>query len=631
MSDMPGRHARSTEATADSADTPDTGEADRRVLRHLVWCPLIAPGALQAVLGYRSPTGLAARLASLAAAGLAADIPYPQARGRAPHLWYATDAGLARVAADAGVAPRDLAMAAHCRGVDLLHLCRRLPEVHALYALLALVAGVAHADPGGGALTAWQRPWTLPAPAGSPDTVPLRLPALVTFRTPTRSVSACLLADLGHVSPRAWYGQARRFLAWRQARGLRGGPRLLLAVPEDWRGREWVRYLRAAHGACPGPLPLEQLVYLQPLGSTVPLKSGPEVFSPGADDWSDAARPPTAPPLPRRPPLAGGRAIVGTRLRRDAAAGLPPSGAAAGRLAWTLGPLDWAVLAALAAHPWLPPQRLAVLLGSSLRAIRERLHALQDRGLLRLATDLEGDDVQRAAAELAALPGAALRPAAGWLELFEATTAGLDAVVAWSALPADLGSGWLGLVGNGPEAPQGGRLGLAKDLAHTVGVDAIMVALHAAAVAHGAASGLMRWRNATASGRGTMRPDAAGVVDVGAPTWFWLEFERGRAESRTLAAKFGTYRDHVARGEHLWDVPYEPSLLLVVTTGGATTEARIRGVVRAGRAVDTPERLTVLTTTTERMLAPGATMLGRIWRVTDQDDAAADVAPFGVV
>lgn len=594
-----------------------------KLLTDLTIVPLAAVSTLQAIYGHHSPTALGQRLTSLNDRGLVGGVAFPREWGRAPRLWHASDAGVALVAAAVGMTGHALAHSRGCGGLDLLKLCRRLPEVQDLYALLAYLARSAHAvdrqrytqrRDSAWELAAWHRPWS-PAAAGLGIASGIHLPALATFRAGERTLSAAFIVDRGYVSPRSWYTQVGRFIVWRRAHAPLGGPILLIATRRGGQELVWRKYLQSLDAYYPGSPAMSDIVRVLSIDDDPPpaLLSGLLA--------TDNDRPGTDIPIPFVPPpetrarrAAPALALIDRRMAPSAKVTNPPRGAFAGRLAWHLGPLDWAVLGTLATHPWLPPQRLAPLLEMpSLRTLRERLADLARRGLLHRATDWSPAAIEDAAGELAVLPGAALHRAAGWLDLFEATADGLDIILDRFGLPADYGAAWLGVVGGGPDDPRGGRAGRAKDLAHTLGVDAIMVALHNELLTTEASAGLTLWRNAAASARGPMRPDASIVPGTATGSLIWFELERGGSEYETVRRKFAAYRAHVAKGDHHWDLTRKPTLL-VVTTGNDASEARLGAAARASGESEGRGDLDIMTTRLARISA-AKTVLGSIWHL----------------
>ena len=127
------------------------------------------------------------------------------------------------------------------------------------------------------------------------------------------------------------------------------------------------------------------------------------------------------------------------------------------------------------------------------------------------------------------------------LELSELTREGLRELAASLGLSLDRAERLHGLAGGGPEHPTPARRALVRALAHTLGADAVFVALHLAARGS-RGDGLVRWDNAAACVRGRCRPDGYGVCRLGGrDVGFFLEYDRGTERARDYAGKWAAY------------------------------------------------------------------------------------------
>lgn len=577
--------------------------------------PLASAPQLRAFGGRAATSTDQERLVLLADRGLVAALDYPRGPGRALRLWHLTALGH-------GVAPAPLARLAGLRGADLARALRRLPERWATYELLAAVADLLRVTgptrAPGPDLLRWALRWHGTVQRAHVEyREEFWVPAVAWYGWAGGAVEGVMLVpDLGHVGPRAWSRLLARALAWcDQCRAAdQVAPTILVATAAGQQFRDWVA-TRVQLGATAEALVLTTWDALA--AGDLELPAPPVGAGTPAAAWEGARHPLDRAPAP--PPAAPRRRLVTAGL-----ADLPGVAASPDR---RLTPLDRLLLETLGAHPFLPPSRLAGACGATAAAVRASLARLIARGLVRLADDVPLKQVRAAAAELAALPGAAVGTAAGELALHELTADGIAAVLDWAGLPADLGGRWLGLVGNGPLRPIGPRRNLLHNLAHTLGADALVVAL-ATALATGRdgrpaarRAALTRWRGAAGSVRGLLRPDASGRVERvvgGEARAFLLEFDRAHEREGPLLAKwrqyYRFYGDGIAAGRYHIDYPADPPWLLVVTTDPAM-EAVLARTICDARAPGEPPLAALLTTTTRIGAAGGP--LGRIWRRPD--------------
>lgn len=265
-------------------------------------------------------------------------------------------------------------------------------------------------------------------------------------------------------------------------------------------------------------------------------------------------------------------------------------------------------------HPFLSVDQLGQILGTSADRIRRLEQELIDSGLLRCI-------------EFAELPDGALGlPREDWanLGLVEVTMAGRRRVAGWLGLTAAAASGYHGLVGQG-RGLAGRRWRLLRTLAHTLGTNAVFVALAMGAEAVRRAGGsdqLAEWRSAAACERHDCKPDGYGCyVRDGVAHGFFLEYDRGTERGRRYAAKFRAYYRYRDSGRADRDYDGFPTVLFVTTQAAA--EQRIADQAHREWFVRGTEPLPVLITTTDRIRQHPEGILGPIWRLPEPAVSAA--------
>ncbi|WP_040669307.1 replication-relaxation family protein, partial [Nitrolancea hollandica] len=257
----------------------------------------------------------------------------------------------------------------------------------------------------------------------------------------------------------------------------------------------------------------------------------------GAHPADPVAQPGNLQPLRLRRPASRLPSLVGDPFRDPAPR--HESRNQLGRVALHLTATDRRLLDLVGRHPFLTPDRLAVVLGWKRQWVRRRRNRLIALGLLRLVGSAEIGD------------------AAGSLELVELTLAGLELVAAQQGLSMPRAVRLNGLVGGGPATPVGARRVLLRNLAHTLAVDGIFLSLIQTSgkfATVGWDDALHEWRNATACSRGHLRPDGYGVYrHHGRNSGFFLELDRGTMNRRDYLRKFAAYHRYHETGRFARD------------------------------------------------------------------------------
>jgi hypothetical protein len=270
-----------------------------------------------------------------------------------------------------------------------------------------------------------------------------------------------------------------------------------------------------------------------------------------------------------------------------------------GRLVLTLKPSDYKLLEVVAHHPFLPADRLAVVLRWETRRVRECIAGLRRHGLVRQLDPGEARDVT---AE----------------DLWELTADGLRLVAARIGLPFPVAVRANGLAGGGPEEQIGRRRNLIRYLAHTRGADDVFIDLFRLTDLFGEQGGddeLIEWQGPAACAHGLMRPDGYGEYRRAGKVYaFYLEYDRGTTSRRDYFEKFTSYYKHVERQRFERDYHGFP-IILVVTTSPAA-EKRIAESLRTvsgGYSFELEALLTCEGLGVASRYNP-AGLLGPIWR-----------------
>ena len=256
-------------------------------------------------------------------------------------------------------------------------------------------------------------------------------------------------------------------------------------------------------------------------------------------------------------------------------------------------------------HPFLTVDQLADLLGMNAARVRRLENELIESGWLRRI-------------ELDEFPDTPMRLGHDkWrvLGLVEITIQGRRLLASWLGLEPSGATRYHGLIGNA-RGQAGRRRRLLRALAHTLGANAVFVALALAADhirRQGGTDQLADWRGAAACERRHCKPDGYGsYMRNGSTFGFFLEYDRGTESARQYAAKFRAYYWYRDSGQATRDYDGFPTLLFVTTEPSA--EHRIADAAYRAWFVRGTEPLPVLITTTELIAGNRDSILGRIWR-----------------
>ena len=545
--------------------------SDHRALLLLARLPLADAKVLEWLSGVRGGTIIYRSLTRLKDAELIAHVTPPAERGSSPQRFYLTDLGLATLAIERGLEVGEMARKHHLRGPDLVGLLPRLAQLAALYDMLGALA-CSHT--GGPTLLAWERPWhcRYRSPAARAPAW-ITLPALAALSWSGQASTYFLLPDLGTFPPEIYRSALTRLLQLRRHE-RRHLPPLLIATEADRGITAWRDLLEEVRRAR-FDIPLAaHLFEWEELHTGLKRLGGDEGIlqtSAGCLTRSISIQP----LQPRRPTSPVPR-IVGAVLADPIR--VTEAGARIGLIALALTPADYQLLSVVACHPFLPPNKLAVVLGWPADTLRRRQNRLVHRDLMRL---VEPEEIGRDAR----------------LQLVEVTRVGLELVAAYRGLSLPVAIRQIGFTGGGPNDPIGSRTKLLWNLAHTLGVDELFVSLYALARHFAEAGGddaILEWQNATACSHRYLRPDGYGIYRRnGRRFGFFLEFDRGTMNRRDYFKKLSAYYDYATSRRFERDYHGYPTILIVTTSNGA--EERIARVVQAagtGRSISLPIFLT---------------------------------------
>ena len=266
-----------------------------------------------------------------------------------------------------------------------------------------------------------------------------------------------------------------------------------------------------------------------------------------------------------------------------------------------LDPADLQVLDVLARHPFLTVREVAVFTQSTRADAAAHLFRLAHKQL-----------VQRGAEPLPVGCGV----------LYEATVHGLHVAAARLGLSLETAVCFCHFVGGGPTEPVGARRGLARNLAHTHGVNATIAGFVAtsAVTSRIDGDGLLHWESEGEASDFGLRPDGYGVYQfAGQRHGFFLEFDRGTMNRRDYEEKIEAYyayrQDDRAVGRYANGFPQ-----ILFVSDAQAAEDRFAQTARRLASVH-KQPLTIWVTTQGRISAASNRfgLVGRIWRQPDEE------------
>jgi hypothetical protein len=572
------------------------GRGARASLRLLETCPLVPFGAFVHLVGLRSRTSAYQQLARLRHAGLAevrrVNLGYLLGERRVG-LWMITDEGRRALRA---AGPHPLAADVDPQGCLVATGSNRRPRVDrdddlpilvAAYRVLALLVVERTAAGSPVDVCAWERPWiravwfplrrqllrvTVPAGAVLVSRV-LSAGVWVAHRKP---VTVLLLPDLGTTPVARYREMLRRLVSLREAQfeeGLADPQELVIVTPDPdrkgTRSKAWLQLLERVARRQEQPL-----------------------FPARVLDWEQTAEVLSAGPAPRRP-------RGDSSLERFPGDGIGEAPAA------SRAPARQQLLHLIGRHPFLIVDQLALLLGTTTARIKRIEQELIEMGWLRRIEQDEWPD------GAIGLRGDECRA----LGLVEITLVGRRRLASWLGLDPAVASRYHGLIGNA-RGQAGRRRRLLRTLAHTLGANAVFVALATAADAarrQGGTDHLADWRGAAACERRICKPDGYGsYVRNGVSYGFFLEYDRGTESARRYSAKLRAYYWYRDSGQAARDYQGFPTLLFVTTDSRA--EQQIAEQAYRAWSVRGCEPLPILITTTDQITSQPQGILGAIWR-----------------
>jgi hypothetical protein len=584
------------------------GRSDRRTLLLLARVPLLSTDELATLDGRSGPAGVYRSIAGLRVAGLVGGVTPPLDSGRSVERHFLTERGIAAIARDQAVDPLVLARRFGLGRTELATRLRALPEYAGLIRLLIFVASTPGADRTA-ELVAWESPWRrilLRPTAKRP--VPIELPGAATLALADGSQSSyLLLPDFGHLALRAFAPTIGRLYDLRAMLDVRL-PTLALTTTDAGRLASWRELIEASRAFRGEAFLAVRLATWAEVGTAVgrmarraavkpnSVGAGGRLVGIGGLVGAVGTRPVSTRRAAQAPRLDDGRDEFAPRTWSPAERG-------PGESWWLeLTPKEWQLLEIVGTHPFLSASDLTVVLGWGAEPTHGRIGRL-----------LRGDLVRR-------LDVAEIGPSLARQGFLELTVSGIAAVAGRWGVTRAIAVRYGGLVGGGPAEPIGPRRSLVRYLAHTVGANAVFVALFAAArriATAGIDAEVAEWIEPALAARGKMRPDGYGVLRYrNISTSFFLEYERGTLDGSDYADKLDAYyrsRDDSAPAR-AGGFP----LLLVVCANSLTEERFARGARAA--AIGQASPLGVLLTAEWRYLADPLNPegpLGPIWRRPD--------------
>lgn len=566
--------------------------AERETLRMLIRLPFADVTLLTHLDGLSGGAATYRRVSRLRSTGLVAALRPPIDVGHSPALLYLTDLGLAVIAVAERVAPDAIIRSFRLSRGDLQRRLRGLRQLCAVYAMLGAVA---RSDQGWPRLKVWEQPYrrNVHVPT-TKSRIALEIPACALLGWDDRVCAYLLQPDLGTSDLRAFRPMLHRL---HRVRGVMGGlPLLVIAAPRR-RYDAWddlVRDIASSRRDTPIAAWIARWESLDADLEGMTASGRSREIPPGFAVRSvslevlDPQSPDAPLPHPVGDPTAGSRRTCGTTARLA-------------QFACQMSPSDSYFLHTVGRHPFLPLDGLATVLGWSRGRIRLRCKELVQRGLVRMLDQCESRH------DMSDLP--------------ELTGDGLRLMASELGFPLHRAVLTEGLAGGGPDESIGRRRNLVRNLAHTLGADAVFVHLYGLArrrASTGADDRVVQWSGPAACAHGRVRPDGYGIYQhAGTVCHFFLEYDRGTSGVHGLLRKLHAYYDYLETGRFQRDFQRFPDILVVTTSNAA--EARFARAARLA-SIGRLARLPLLLTTEWRNVDDPANrdgLLGAVWRGPD--------------
>ncbi|HLG74001.1 MAG TPA: replication-relaxation family protein, partial [Chloroflexota bacterium] len=520
------------------------GSGQWRIISLLSRLPLLWAKPLQALAGLSGPASVYRSLEHLEKVGAVQPLEVPWQAGRTPRLWHLSDLGVAVAASRTGQEPAELAARNKLRRNDFMREVAGLPQLVALYEMLATVAGWA---PGAPEMLDWERPWRRAVPDAFGRRHAVRFPAAVQLGWGDRELSCLLLPDDVSVPLRAHRAGLQALVRLRQLSGQEPPP-LLIGTSDARRARAWGRLLDEVQVEARGTIQADIIWSgcAPPLDRLVPRQlPSPSRVAPGE----------LRPAQPQEPVSAG---VAGT--------GSPSRLARLGARALDLAPADLVAMDRLARQAFLSVRQLAAFTELSVAETDPRLAQLIERGWV-LQLPMEQNNTGEV--------------------LFEATLDGLRLAAARLGLSLQAAIRFCHFAGGGHEHPVGSRQGLLDTLDHTYGVNQVLANFVATAdvTSQLAGDGLGHWQPEAAASNWELHPDAYGVYVLGEGRYgFFLEFDRGTMNTRDYRTKVDSYYRYRDSGQFTEVYDSFPHVLFVTASDAAEKRfGRVAQAASAGR------------------------------------------------
>ena len=545
------------------------------VLMLLAQAPLMSTEVIRPLAGLGSNATAYRTVKALRDHGLIRSLRPRESSIPSPLLHYLTELGIAAVARSRRLDARHLALRYRLRPEDIARRIDALPHLTSLYALAASLV------PRGGILWRWVSPWRRRYFKLSAKSIQrVSLPAYAEIDNGTGVPCPYLL--LPHRQELPLSGYASTVAGLGEYAVFSGGdvPNLVVATDKH-QVSDWEELLDDPGGK----------------GVLAPLPGYVFTWEEVGEGLASVVQPrPTALAHLAQVPVRSAEALGASQAYHRALG--RRHGEVANR---TPSPVNRQLMELIARHPFLEVDELAIVMGWTCYTLSRARRRMSRSGFIR---ELGANEATLNEATLEATLGEGKRPS-------ELTVPGLEVLAAGVGLTPTQAVAALGLSGGDPDEPFGQRAALARNFAHTVGVNAVFVGLYRVIAAWRRAGfeyHISNWQSAAACARRDMRPDGRGELWLGEVRYdFYLEYDRATESEAQLIWKFDAYR----RFYENWAKASQPTVLVV--TRSSASEARIARALLAA-CTGWGHLLPVLITTEERIGSQRDGLLGCIWR-----------------